>query len=109
MFKEEYSIDTDIRHIVSVSCYKEPLELITRSVKSLSDQTEVGRISMVISFEEKTPDLQNKCDKLKESFKSAGFEHLIFSIHPFGLPNEIPGKCSNANYSLRQAVQVMNR
>ena len=99
----------DIRHIVSISCYKESLELITRSVKSLSDQTEVGRISMVISFEEKTPEVKDKCNKLKEIFKSAGFEHLIFTIHPFGLPNEIPGKCSNANYSLRQAVQVLSR
>ena len=83
--------------------------MIVRSVKSLSDQTEVGRISMVISFEEKTPEVDTKCDKLKETFNGAGFERLIFTIHPFGLPNEIPGKCSNANYSLRQAVEVLNR
>ena len=108
-FKEEYSADTDIRHVVSICCYKEPVELITRTVKSLSDQTEAGRISMVISFEEKTPDVKNKCIKLKQTFENSGFERLIFTIHPFGRSDEIPGKCSNANYSLRKAVQILIR
>ena len=71
------------------------------------DQTEVGRISMVISFEEKTPEVGIKCQKIKEIFENLGFEQLILTIHPFGLDNEIPGKCSNANYSLRQAVEVL--
>ncbi|CAF1255357.1 unnamed protein product [Rotaria sordida] len=38
----------------------------------------------------------------------AGFERIIFTIHPYGLPNEIPGKCSNSNYGLRMAVSQMN-
>ena len=96
-----------IRHIVAISCYKEPVELISRSVQTLADQTEVNRISMVISFEEKTPNKEEKCRLLKNQFENCGFERLIFTIHPFGLLNEIPGKCSNANYGLRKAIQEM--
>ncbi|CAF0834995.1 unnamed protein product [Rotaria sordida] len=41
-------------------------------------------------------------------FKDAGFERIIFTVHPYGLPNEIPGKCSNSNYGLRMVVSQMN-
>ncbi|CAF0928190.1 unnamed protein product [Rotaria sp. Silwood1] len=98
---------TRIRHIVAISCYKEPLELIATSVQSVANQTEVHRIIMVISFEEKTPDKEEKCKALNNRFKNAGFERIIFTIHPHGLPNEIPGKCSNSNYGLRMATTQM--
>ena len=99
---------TRIRHIVSISCYKEPKELIAETVQTIAQQTEVHRITMVIGFEERTPDREDRCRWLEERFKSAGFERIIFTIHPKGLPNEIPGKCSNSNYALRMAVKQMN-
>ncbi|CAF1180235.1 unnamed protein product [Adineta steineri] len=96
-----------IRHVVAISCYKEPLELIKRSVDTLAAQTEVNRISMVISFEERTPDVHLKCQTLEDCYSKTGFRDLIFTIHPYGVPNEIPGKCSNSNYALRTAVQQL--
>ncbi|CAF3520095.1 unnamed protein product [Rotaria sp. Silwood1] len=99
---------TRIRHIVAVSCYKEPIELIATTVQSVADQTEVNRIIMVISFEEKTPEKKKKRQYLQDRFKDAGFEQIIFTVHPYGLPNEIPGKCSNSNYGLRMAVNKIN-
>ncbi|CAF3549949.1 unnamed protein product [Rotaria sordida] len=63
---------------------------------------------MVISFEERIPDKQEKCKYLQNKFKDAGFERIIFTVHPYGLPNEIPGKCSNSNYGLRMVVSQMN-
>ncbi|CAF4331818.1 unnamed protein product, partial [Rotaria sordida] len=41
-------------------------------------------------------------------FKDVGFERIIFTVHPYSLPNEIPGKCSNSNYGLRMVVSQMN-
>ena len=93
--------------MVIISCYKEPLELIKRSVDTLTNQTYVDRISMIISFEERTPNVHDKCQTLKEYYSPAGFRDLLFTIHPYGLANEIPGKCSNANYALRQALQQL--
>lgn len=46
--------------------------------------------------------------EISERKVQTGFHDLIFTIHPFGLPNEIPGKCSNANYALRTAVKQLN-
>ncbi|CAF1176713.1 unnamed protein product [Rotaria sp. Silwood1] len=109
-FAKEYTTyeKIPIRHIVAISCYKEPVDLIARSVQTLADQTEVHRIIMVISFEQRTPDKEKKCQFLQEKFQNCGFERMIFTIHPYGLPNEIPGKCSNSNYGLRMAVKEMN-
>lgn len=99
--------DRDIRHLVAISCYKEPLELIKRSVDTLAAQSQVNRISMIISFEERTPDVQLKCQTLQTYYAQAGFRDLIFTIHPYGLANEIPGKCSNSNYALRTAIEQL--
>ncbi|CAF3431929.1 unnamed protein product [Rotaria sp. Silwood1] len=88
-------------------CYKEPLELIKRSIDTLAAQSEVNRISMIISFEERTPDVHTKCQTLQNYYAQAGFRDLIFTIHPYGLANEIPGKCSNANYALRTAIKQL--
>ncbi|CAF2349211.1 unnamed protein product [Rotaria sp. Silwood2] len=96
-----------IRHLVAISCYKEPLELIKRSIDTLAAQSEVNCISMIISFEERTPDVHTKCQTLQNYYSQAGFRDLIFTIHPYGLSNEIPGKCSNANYALRTAIKQL--
>ncbi len=61
---------------------------------------------MVVAFEEKTPMVQDKIDKLKTIFNKQ-FTTIIFTVHPYGKQHEIPGKCSNINYALRQLVQEM--
>ena len=35
------------------------------------------------------------------------FKRLLFTSHPFGLPGEIPGKCSNANYGIRESMAIL--
>lgn len=107
LLAEEEEKNHNIRHVVAISCYKEPLELIKRSVDTLAAQSEVNRISMIISFEERTPDVQMKCQTLQMYYAQAGFRDLIFTIHPYGLANEIPGKCSNSNYALRTAIEQL--
>jgi cellulose synthase/poly-beta-1,6-N-acetylglucosamine synthase-like glycosyltransferase len=108
-FSKDYaSIEAkDIRHIILMSCYKEPIELIEASIQTLANQTEVRRIIMVVAFEERTPDKEDKCHYLEKKFHDCGFQRIIFTIHPYGLPNEIPGKCSNSNYGIRMAVKEM--
>ncbi|CAF1115458.1 unnamed protein product [Adineta steineri] len=96
-----------IRHIFLMSCYKEPIDLISQSIQSVADQTEVQQVTMVIAFEQRTPDKEEKCKFLEEKFGDCGFERIIFTIHPSGVSNEIPGKCSNSNYGIRMAVQQM--
>ena len=110
-FRTDYDCIDDgkhIRHIVVLSCYKEPIDLLEATIQTVANQSEINRITMVVGFEERTPDKENKCQYLKKCFESCGFQQLIFTIHPSNLPNEIPGKCSNSNYALRMAIKDMN-
>ena len=49
-----------IHHIVIINCYKESIVVIATTVQALADQTEAQRIIMVIGFEERTPDKEEK-------------------------------------------------
>ena len=73
-----------------ISCYKEPVELIAETVMTLANQTMASNATMVISFEEKTPNLRKKQGQLCDLFGQK-FHEIIFTIHPFGSPGEIPG------------------
>lgn len=91
-----------------ISCYKEVSGLIKKSIDTVANQTNIDRISMIISFEERTSSIEEKCRTLREQYSQAAFQDLLFTIHPQGIPNGINGKCSSANYALRQVVQQLN-
>ena len=79
-----------VHHLVVISCYKEPIELIAETISTLACQTIANNTTMVVSFEEKTPNLRRKQGQLCDLFGQKFFE-IIFTIHPFGSPGEIPG------------------
>ena len=97
-----------IQHLVVLSCYKEPLEVLTKTLDTLANQTLAEKTTMVVSFEEKTPNLSEKEFELWNLYSSQ-FEDFIITVHPFGLPNEIPGKCSNCNCGIRTALGHIRR
>ena len=66
-----------IIHIVSLSCYKEPVELIANTIQTLADQTIADQVTMIVGFEEKTPNVIGKQIKLKELFGES-FRDFIF-------------------------------
>ena len=101
-------VSKKIQHLVVLSCYKEPLEVLTKTLDTLANQTLAEKITMVVSFEEKTPNLSEKEFELWNLYSSR-FEDFIITVHPFGLPNEIPGKCSNCNCGIRTALGHIRR
>ena len=62
-----------------------------------------SNVNLNISFEERTPELYDKIRRLNTRF-SKSFKRLIFTIHPYNLPGEISGKCSNTNYGIRESM-----
>lgn len=97
-----------IHHLAVISCYKEPVDLIASTIETLAQQTVASDTTMVVSFEEKTPDLRSKQGQLCDLFGQR-FQEIIFTIHPFGQEGEIPGKCSNANCGIRTALAHVKR
>ncbi|XP_050407568.1 uncharacterized protein LOC126822626 [Patella vulgata] len=108
-FQKDIVESSDIHHLFIISCYKEPVSLIAQSVNTIANQKDVHNITMTVSFEEKTPDLDKKIKKLTKRFQDSGFARLLFTVHPFGLENEIPGKCSNANNGFRKSAEILQR
>ena len=64
-------------------------------------------VILVVGFEERTPDMAEKVTKLRELYVSQ-FKQLMFTVHPSGVPGEIPGKCSNSNFAFRQAEKSLS-
>jgi cellulose synthase/poly-beta-1,6-N-acetylglucosamine synthase-like glycosyltransferase len=97
-----------IHHLVVLSCYKEPIEVLKTTIDSIANQTMASSTTMVVSFEEKSPNWSEKQSELWK-FYGSSFHDLFFTVHPFGIPNEIPGKCSNCNCGIRTAVGHIRR
>lgn len=60
-------------------------------------------VVMVVGLEERTPDFEAKIAFMKNRYENA-FLKLIFTVHPYGLPGEIAGTCSNVNWAIRQST-----
>uniref|UniRef100_A0A914XKX4 Uncharacterized protein n=1 Tax=Plectus sambesii TaxID=2011161 RepID=A0A914XKX4_9BILA len=98
-----------VKHLVGICMYKEPLEVLQHTVDSLARQAEATeKISVVIGFEEGTPDKDMKTAQLHEMYDDK-FERFMVAIHPRGVPGEIPGKCSNFNYCSRTAIKALKK
>uniref|UniRef100_A0A914CL16 Uncharacterized protein n=1 Tax=Acrobeloides nanus TaxID=290746 RepID=A0A914CL16_9BILA len=53
-----------------------------------------------------TPNKEDIEKQLKAKYTSQ-FERFYITVHPKGLPGDIPGKCSNLNYAARMAVKYL--
>lgn len=93
-------------HLVVVTLYREPLDLITLTIRSLADQPEASRMAVVLGIEEDAPRREVTIASVKNMF-ACSFRHFLVFVHPKGLVGEIPGKCSNLNYAARSAVAAL--
>lgn len=80
--------------------YKEPVQLLANTLENLSQMNRCQELIVVIGFEELSPERDEKIKIVSEKFQKT-FKELIITIHPSNIPGEIPGKCSNSNYSQR--------
>ena len=94
--KQQSTIE-DILHIVIIPIYKEDLTILDTTLRSLSRQN----VSMLIglALEEREVNSNTKYDPIIDKYQGQ-FLSIIKTIHPMGLPNEIPGKASNCNHCL---------
>ncbi|CAJ0609233.1 unnamed protein product [Cylicocyclus nassatus] len=96
-----------VKHLVGICIYKEPLQLIMDTVDSIASQPDAKqKITCLVGMEEGTPDKEKKKQILHEKYESQ-FDRFIVTFHPKNLPGDIPGKCSNFNYACRQAVKQL--
>ena len=93
-------------HLVCMATYKEPVELLVATIQSLANQTVVENTVLAVGFEERTPDREAKEERIRHLFGSL-FKKIIIAVHPYGVDGEIPGKCSNNNFALRESEGIL--
>ena len=107
--RRQFQVNNTQEHLVVIPVYKEPLALLITTIESIEVQeSAAANINLNISFEERSPDVNKKIAALEKRF-SQRFQRLFFTIHPHNLPGEIPGKCSNENYGMRNSVGQLER
>jgi len=95
----------EIKHLVFLPTYKEEAGVIRETLQSLSQASfPAEKMYIVIAGEERDAEnFKKMTESLVPQFASK-FAGLYTTIHPKNLPNEIPGKGSNLNYSANQIV-----
>ena len=92
-----------IHHVVVIPNFKEPLEVLCRTLQALADQSNSpDQLTVVLAMEETE---ENACAKGKELEKrfASRFAHFFVTIHPDRLAGEIPGKAANQNWGAQYA------
>lgn len=98
-------------HMVILPYYKEPLEVIEGSVKSLlSSKYKKSKMIVVLASEERAGEDAMRFAKIIEQKYADQFGHFLISSHPSDLPGEIKGKGPNITHAAEHArVEVLDK
>jgi cellulose synthase/poly-beta-1,6-N-acetylglucosamine synthase-like glycosyltransferase len=92
-----------IHHVVIIPNYKEPIEVLSRTLQALVDQSISGeQLTVVLAMEKGEAGAAAKGQALEERF-SPSFAHFFVTVHPEGMAGEIQGKAANQNWGARFA------
>lgn len=96
----EYPDPSKLLHVVIVTAYDEPLEVLRPSIEAIKNSTfPSSRIIVALAYEERGGEEMKKTAKtLNAEFKDA-FRDFILVEHPDGLPGEVIGKGPNLTYA----------
>lgn len=89
-----------VHHVIIIPQYKEPINILERTMKSLIDQDfPLKQIAVVMATEKREPEGAQKAKILQLKYGSK-FAHFFVTFHQL-TPQETVGKHSNENYAAR--------
>lgn len=101
-FRASWLKYSDIHHVIIISSYKEPNEVIEMAIGSLAAQVDINlkKIHIVLGQEERAGKENNQrtIDYFSKKYKSV-FGDLIFTEHPKDIAGEIAGKHTNERWA----------
>ncbi len=97
------------RHVIFLTVYNETWDVVEGAIESVARSVYDPRFfTVVVAGEERQ---ETHCrdifDRVKAKF-SDSFNHVMFTLHPVNLPNEIPGKGSNLHYAENEAKRYID-
>ena len=98
----------DIYHLIILPIYKEPLEIVRESFKSLENSDwSKEKMIVVLGGEERAKKTAKKvAEEIEKEFGNKFFKFLI-TWHPTNLPGEIPGHGSNDAWATKQVKKLI--
>lgn len=97
-----------IHHVVFLPTYKEDIDIIRGTLRSLRDcRFPNDRLIVVLAGEARDAARFRKNAVLAEREFGGVFRKIIVTEHPLGLPDEIPGKGSNLNWAGHRVAEVL--
>jgi len=104
-FKSSWLKYNDIYHVIFISSYKEPIEIIDQmAITSLKNQVDIDHRKLIVVIGQESRAGRENNQKTINYFQQKypnTFGMLIFTEHPADLPGEIAGKHSNEAWAAR--------
>ncbi len=95
--KLDYSV---LKHIIFIPTYKEPVDILARTLTFLAEQEfPAKQLIVVLAGERREEDFKEKAEKLKAEFSKFFFDMLI-TVHTLK-EGEVAGKSSNQNHAAK--------
>jgi len=97
-----------IRHLVFIPTYKEPLEILQRTLSYLSTQEfPTKQMVVVIAAEKREVEVEEKIEALRKEFEGK-FDSFLSTNHEL-LPGEVAGKSSNLAFAGREVKKWIEK
>jgi hypothetical protein len=101
-------VPDEVRHIVLLPNYREPLPILSRTLDALAVQHKAReRIIVVLATEEREQEAPAKMQRLLAEY-AGSFLGMLVTVHPAGLEDEVPGKSSNQAWAAKQAREYVD-
>lgn len=106
---EQFLKPSDIFHVILMVTYKESYQLVRESVKSYAESFyPYGKIVLVLGGEQADEEnFKEISKKIEEEFGDKFFK-IIKTVHPKGVPGEIPGKSANATFAAKELKKYLD-
>jgi len=97
-------------HLIFLPTYREPYQIVEKPFKALCQSNyDLSKFIVVLAGEERDKEnFLSIAEQIKEKFHDQ-FSHLVITIHPQNLADELPGKGSNINYAGHQAKNLIDQ
>ncbi len=90
-----------VHHVVIVPNYKEPTEILRTTLDNLAAQYQAKqRMTVILAMEAGEDGCVAKAEQLVRDYEPC-FAHLVFAVHPRGLPGEMQCKSANEAWAAR--------
>ncbi|MFN8562769.1 MAG: glycosyltransferase family 2 protein [Anaerolineae bacterium] len=91
----------DVHHVIIIPNYKEPQQVLERTLENLASQYEARqRITIVLAMEAAEDGCIEKANCLHQQF-AGKVRHFYHTVHPRGLPGEMQCKSANEAWAAR--------